>query len=234
VELGTEEGAWLRRILLGDSDTSEPRLVARVRGRRVVSAIRSDCGPLRELPVDLEGLPPQGLWALRDAEGVARVVAIEADPRSDAELGVRPVADLLTRIGLEDGAYVFASPPTGDLGWRVACLRLRSGKVERIAGAAAIGVTSTDSDDALIRCVRSQVGVPRIVLVGSEGELRHLALSSRPLNQLERSAILGVLTIVARSRRLAVALSLSRLFEPVLPARRARRPAGTRNATSRA
>jgi hypothetical protein len=239
IDLTPDEGLWLRAVLLGEGETAEVRLLARVEGNRVLHAVRSDTGPLRELPVQLEEGIPRGLWSLPGADGVDRVVVLGAgraaggpppeplewllDPGALADPPWCPAFDalrpLLRRLGpllLRDGAYALASPPNGAASWRVACARVHRGGIDRIAGARALGLAADASPGDLVAAIRRHVGSPRLILLGARRRLRAVATSRRPITALERAAIRGEVELALRSPRLSIALHALRLAEPLL------------------
>jgi hypothetical protein len=251
IDLSPEESLWLRGVLLGEGADREVRLLARVAEGRVLHAVRSDTGPLPELPAELDGGVPLGLWSLPGVEGVDRVVALGpgrpasgrgpellarllepgllADPPwCPAFDALRPLFERLGSLILQDGAYVLASPPRGSTGWRVACARLRAGGVDLICGASVLGLDTGASRGELAAAIRRQVGAPRLILIGPPRQLRALATSRRPITALERAAIRGEVEIAHRSGRLALALQGIRLCEPLLE--RARNRAQARSA----
>jgi hypothetical protein len=259
VELTPAEGAWLRGVMLGEEERGEVRLLARVEGRRLVSAVRSDSGPLRQLPRDLDAEAPRALWSLPEARDVDRVVILDparegsgrpldllerlgdrgvvADPPWCAAFAVlRPLLERLGALLLEDGAYALASRPEGPTGWRVACARVRAGAIDRVSGASALGLDADAPVGDLLAAVRRRVGAPRLVVLGAPRALRVLAASRRPLTLLERAAIREDLEIACRSRRLSLALHAMRLVEPLLDRApgRGRRRGGRPPTTSRA
>jgi hypothetical protein len=259
IELEPAEGRWLREVLMGAGEASEVRLLARVDGRRVLQAVRSDSGPLRRALPELTSDPPGGLWSLACAAGAQRVVSLPArlaptpadftggllerlaDRRVLADPPWCPAFEALRddlerlRGRLRDGAYGMASPPAsgfgeasseprpGGEGWRVACLRLRAGVVERVCGARALGLDPNASSAELCERVRRRVGTPHLLLVAPPAKLRAVAASDRPLSALERATIRGEIEVVARSGPLAVALHALRLLEPLRARRRERR-----------
>jgi hypothetical protein len=247
IDVSPEESLWLRGVLLGEGADREVRLLARVDGSRVLHAVRSDTGPLMELPAELEAAIPRGLWSLPGVDGVDRVVALGparaasgrapellerllersllADPPwCPAFDALRPLFERLGSLMLQDGAYLLASPPSpsGSGGWRVACARLRAGGIDLICGASALGLDAGASRGELAAAVRRQVGAPRLILLGPPPQLRALATSRRPITALERATIRGEVEIVHRSPRLALALQGIRLCEPLLDRARER------------
>lgn len=250
IDVSPEESLWLRGVLIGEGADREVRLLARVEGGRVLHAVRSDTGPLTELPAELEAAIPRGLWSLAGVDGVDRVVALGpgraasgrapellerllersllADPPwCPAFDALRPLFERLGSLMLQDGAYLLGSPPSGSGGWRVACARFRAGGIDLICGARALGLDAAAPRSELAAAVRRQVGAPRLILLGPPRQLRALATSRRPITALERAAIRGEVEIAHRSPLLALALQGIRLCEPLLE--RARDRAQTRS-----
>jgi hypothetical protein len=247
IELEPAEGRWLRGVLMGAGEAHEVRLLARVDGRRVLQAVRSDSGPLRRALPELTSDPPGGLWSLACAAGAERVVSLPArlaptpadfsgdllerlaDRRVLADPPWCPAFEALRddlerlRGRLRDGAYGIASPPHDAEGWRVACLRLRAGVVERVCGARALGLEPNASSAELCERVRRRLGTPHLLLVAPPAELRAVAASDRPLSALECGTIRDEIEAVARSGPIAVALHALRLLEPLRARRRERR-----------
>jgi hypothetical protein len=253
IHLSQEEGRWLRRILLGDEEVEEVRLLARVARGRVLCAVRTDTGPLRALPAGMPARRPRDLRALPGCAGVDRAIAIDAaracadpDPDLFARLtdpgvaadppwcpaldSLRPVIDRLGSLLLPDGAYALASPPAEGAGWRVVCTRLHAGRPELVSGGQALGIDRRATLSDLCTAFRRRVAAPQLVVSAPEPELRALLSSGRPLSALERATIRGEVEVAQRSPRVAAALHALRLLEPLLD--RARTRARRRPATS--
>ena len=135
-DLSGGEAQVLRELVLG-SQEHEVRLVAMLRDARLVQALRTDTGPLLEIPRDRRVGHPRELRGLDDAKGVHRIVTVELD-RAGAEFQERlwecvlegsvraeppwiPVVDLVQRLPaglrrrlgwfLRDGAYAVTLDP---------------------------------------------------------------------------------------------------------------------------
>ncbi|MFQ5699629.1 MAG: hypothetical protein ACE5IL_15295 [Myxococcota bacterium] len=227
------EGRWLRSLLLGDEP--EVRLLARVSGRRVIAAARSDLGPV---PV-LAGATPERMRALARRWGIERILTIDAE----AEDPGREIPDLLERLLdpgvraepawsaglaallvrtrrrwlgrwlLADGAYGLISPACDGAELQVICLRLRAGRVDRIVGRAALGLEPGSGIDRVVPSIRRRVGKPQLVISGRGRALRRWLESAHLATALERAVLRGWLRIEQRSAHALLALTLLRMRE---------------------
>jgi hypothetical protein len=230
VDLGPGE-AYRARTLLVPEPGDEIQLLALVRDGKTAQAVRTDSGPLDRFPPDLHS---GGLERARDAAGhppVDRLVAVTLrsgrGPSSllhgliggsiRAEPSWIPILDRVRRLPVyllrwlsrlvPNGAYGFGLPDAG----LAVCLRVRSGRVERIAGARDLGVDPQDLDPVRLLKGVARVGRPRLALIGSERTIRGLLASRRPATALERAAMRGEVRMAGAPLRLRAALLLLRL-----------------------
>ncbi len=232
LELDTDEARHLRALLIPEWP-DERRLLVLVREGRAIQAVRTDLGPIPELPRDLHtggvrrarthpglsdvdrlvavelgssGAPPSFLTGLVEGKILADppfVPALESVRRLPAR--VRRWAARL----LPDGRYVVALEDAGIL----MSIRLWGGRVREIRGGRSFGIDGHALDArGLAAALREHGAEARFVLVATESRVRSILESRRPVTALDRASIRGAVAIPASSLRVRVAFLALRLL----------------------
>jgi hypothetical protein len=221
LELERGEALALCDALLGPGRA--PGTLALVRDGRVLAVVDAELGPARR-----PASAPLALGA-RAAAGARVRVLDPAAPLGEAvpELAAscaalpatRAVLAAAARVRLpsawlvEDGAYGLGIREDRDGPAALICARVRGGRLERLAGGAALGVADVPRDAAsLAELLLRRIGRPVALVLGTRSALRAIASSTRPASALERARIRRTVDVATPSRRAALALVGMRLL----------------------
>ncbi len=232
LDLPPESARRVRALLVPEID-GESRLLVLVQAGRAIQAVRTDRGPLRDVPPDLHSGGLERARTLAGPPEVERLVTLELDqaeaPASLLDGLLRgtiradpPWVPALDRVRglpawvrrwamrlLPDGAYGVALP---DLGVAV-CARVGPGPGGRITGATALNLEpSKVSPKEFVTLLRRRFGRPQLGFAVHESVLRAVLASRRPITALDRAVIRGEARIATASLRVRLALLVLRLL----------------------
>ncbi len=239
LSLSFDEGQALRELVLGASPARETRLLAVLQNGQLLQALRSDSGPVGDLPSELRVADLRELRALDGAQGVERVVAVDVGRGGRGSLdriweGILdgslradpPWIPLLERLRgwpaplraglrrfLEDGAYALLLEGSEERMPTLLCARLRSGKLLELGGQEALGIElSAATAEALVPALEEHVGRVRLLIAGSPSALARVLAAAHPASALEYASIRGQLRIARVSPLIRTGLFLARLL----------------------
>jgi hypothetical protein len=232
IELLPERARKLRTLLVPEPK-DENRLLVLVRSRQTVQAVRTDRGPLREVPPDLHSGGLERAQALAGAPDLERLVTVDLDrgepPASLLEGMLQgtvradpPWIPALERLRslpawarrwavrlLPEGAYGVALP---ELGVAI-CVRLGPGPERGFTGATAVDLEAPSATPKkFVALLRRRFGRPQLGVTVSEPVFRAVLASPRPLTALDRATIRGEARIAAASLRIRLTLVLLRIL----------------------
>jgi hypothetical protein len=232
LELPPDRARTVRGLLVPEMN-GEKRLLVLTRSGRTVQAVRTDRGPLREVPPDLHTGGLSRAQALAGRPEVERLVTVELDrtgaPTSLLEGVLRgtvradpswvPALDRLRKLPawarkgamrlLPDGAYGVALP---DLGVAV-CARVGPTPRGRLTGATALDLdVSNTTPGQFVTLLRRRFGRPQLGVAVSASGFRAVLASRRPITALEHAVIRGEARIATASLQARLALLAFRLL----------------------
>ncbi len=237
--LSFDEGQALRELVLGEFPAQETRLLAVLQNGLLLQALRTDTGPLPDLPAELHVADPRELRELDAAKGVDRVVTLDVgcagresldrvwegvlDGSLRADPPWIPVLERVRgwpaalRAGLrrffEDGVYALFLQENEEQAPTFVCARLRAGSVTELGGVEAIGAdASAATVEALVPAIDERVGRLRLLIAGSSSALARVLADPHPASALEHASIRGQLRIVRVSPLIRAALFLARVL----------------------
>jgi hypothetical protein len=221
LELERGEALALCDALLGPGRA--PSTLALVRDGRVLALVDAELGPARRpasAPLALGGRARAGARvrvldpAAPPGDAVPELAAsCAALPATQAVLAAAARVRLPSAWLVEDGAYGLGIREDRDGPAALICARVRGGRLERLAGGAALGVTDVPRDAAsLAELLLRRLGRPVALVLGARSALRAIASATRPASALERARIRRALEVATPSRRAALALVGMRLL----------------------
>ena len=237
--LSFDEGQALRELLLGEFPAQETRLLAVLQNGQLLQALRTDTGPLSDLPSDLHFADPRELRKLDGVKDVDRVVALDVGREGRESLdrvweGILdgslradpPWIPVLARVRgwpaplraglrrlLEDGAYALFLEGNDERAPTFVCARLRAGNGVELGGVEGLAAaTRAETAEALVPAIEERVGHLRLLIEGSPSALARVIADEHPASALEHASIRGQVRIVRVSPRIRAGLFLARLL----------------------
>ena len=238
LDLSFEEGQVLRELILGRLE-KEVRLLVLLQNTRLVQALRTDTGPILDLPSSLYVKHARDLNALEVAKGVDRIVTFEMDrvgcgafdrvwegildgsiradpPWIPVVERVRAWPERL-RAALQrlfpDGTYAVFLERDDARPPALVCARLEEGRVVELTGAEGLGFdVSLAEPSALEASIERRVGPLRLLLCGSHAALSQVLGDPHPASALEHASIRAQVRIIRIAAPLRLGLLLLRLL----------------------
>ncbi len=238
LDLSFEEGQVLRELILGRLH-QEVRLLVLLQNARLVLALRTDTGPILDLPSSLYVKHARELRVLEAAKGVDRIVTFEVDRVGrgafdgiwegilDGSIhGDPPWLPVVERVRawparlravlqrlLPDGSYAVFLERDDARPPALVCARLEAGRVVELTGAEGLGLdVSLAEPSALQASIERRVGQLRLLLSGSHAALSQVVGDPHPASALEHASIRAQVRILRIAAPLRLGLFLARLL----------------------